>query len=88
MSLTSFSFIPFFAAVIIVMALLQVFRKKYLVTNNAQLLLLLVSSLLFICISDWRFCICIVFVISLTYVFGIWVERTHSTKILTGGVQH
>lgn len=85
MNLNSFSFIVFFAAIVAVMAILQIIRKKFTNVGKLQLIFLLLFSYFFILKSDWRFCVCIIFITLLTYFSGMWINSTHSAKILVGG---
>ena len=85
MNLNSFSFIVFFAAIVAVMAILQIIRKKFTNVGKLQLIFLLLFSYFFILKSDWRFCVCIIIITLLTYFSGMWINSTHSAKILVGG---
>lgn len=86
MSLNSFSFIIYSAAIVVVMTLLQMIRKKNALGGVLQLCFLLAFSYFFILKSDWRFCICVVAVTFLAYLFGEWIERKRSKIILSAGI--
>lgn len=86
MSLNSFRFIIYFAALLIVMVLLQLLRKRSNTAGTVQLLLLLAFSYFFILKSDWRFCVCVAAVTFITYALGILIEKTRSKLWLIGGV--
>lgn len=89
MSLNSFRFVIYFAALFVVVVVLQLIRKKTAVAGKAQLILLLAFSYFFILKSDWRFCICVAAVTALTYVLAILIEKNAGKKsskiLLTGG---
>ena len=87
MSLNSFRFVIYFAALFVVMVVLQLLRKKTAIAGKVQLPLLLAFSYFFILKSDWRFCICVAAVTVLTYVVAIRIEKAEGGKPwLIGGV--
>lgn len=87
MSLNSFSFILHFFAVLVSISLFQIFRKKCKTTVTFQLILLLGFSYYFILKTDYRFCFCVAIVTIISYLLGLWLEKSHNPKILMGGVQ-
>jgi D-alanyl-lipoteichoic acid acyltransferase DltB (MBOAT superfamily) len=86
MTLSSFSFMLFLLAVLAVMAVLQLLRKRVSFAGKSQIIILLLFSYFFILKTDYRFCICVGAVALVSYWFGLWIEKTHNPKILTGGV--
>lgn len=85
MTLGSFSFILFLTAIIIVMTVLQLLRKQLSIAKELQLIFLLTFSYLYVLKTDYRFCICVVAVTLISYLFGLWLEKTHNHAILIGG---
>lgn len=86
MSLTSLSFIIFMIALVIVLSVLQRIRKRNEKNKEAQLIIILIFSAFFILSCDWKYLICILFVIIVTYYFGIVIEKKHSKKATVIGV--
>ncbi len=85
MTLSSFSFILFLTAIVIVMTVLQLLRKRLSIAKELQLIVLLTFSYLYVLKTDYRFCICVSAVTLISYLFGLWLETTHNSKILVGG---
>jgi alginate O-acetyltransferase complex protein AlgI len=86
MSLHSFSFLLFFAAIVAVMTALQLARIKLPAAGALQLWFLLLCSYFFLLKTDWRFCACIAVVTLLTYGLGRRIEKTRSARLLIGGI--
>lgn len=85
MNLSSFSFVIQFTVIVVVMVILQLIRKESLEVKKIQITFLLLVSYFFIYKSDWRFCICIVSITILTFLFGGLIEKSHNPKILMMG---
>ena len=85
MSLNSLFFLFCLFCAVAVMTVLQVLIKKYKVVVKFQLILLLVFSYFFIILTDWRFCVCIVAITLLAYLFGRWIDNKKNVIILMGG---
>ena len=82
MSLNSFSFLCLFFFISALMLILQLLRKKASIIVQIQLFLLLLFGYVLIFLSDWRFCVCIVFITILSFVFGLWLEKKRNKVIL------
>ncbi len=86
MTLSSFSFLVYFALLLVPMAILQVLRKKSVRIGEIQLGLLLLFSLFFILKSDWRFCLCVLAAAGGTYLCAVLLERTRKKIWLVAGI--
>ena len=89
MTLNSFSFLLYFTVLVAVLFVLQLFRrneKNVWITTRLQIWMLLFFSFFFICKSDWRFCICVVAVTLLAYLFGRLIDGKRSKLILSAGI--
>ena len=89
MTLNSFSFLLYFVALTGLLFVLQLLRRNEIIgktITRLQVWTLLGFSFFFIFKSDWRFCVCIVAVTLLTYLFGRWIERNNKKNVLVGGV--
>lgn len=80
MSLNSLIFIIYFAVLLVPLAILQQLKKRKEELDRIQLLLLLLFSYFFIIKTDWRFCLCVIGVTAISYLFALMIDERKSSK--------
>ena len=82
MNLNSFLFVQYLTVLIIVLGVIQCFQKRFPIVSRIQLIILLIFSYYNICISDWHFGVCCLFVSLLSYSVGIYLYKNRSRTVL------
>ena len=89
MTLNSFGFLLYLAILFLALSVLQLLRhnkKAGKMAARGQIVLLFLFSCFFVAKTDWRFCLCVFIVATVSYCSGLAYERYRKKPIIICGI--